>query len=312
MTNEVNSTTNPKDMTLDQLGALAWDHIAKAEKLEAKAEQHIKSGGIYREAAQLREGQPMQTALIIPQGTLDAQRMNKKHWSIEGKQHSAKIEAASLGEDLIAKKADLKHGEFKPWIKSNLEFSYDSAKNYMNVAKAKRDRAPLFDACTSIREVLDLGKKPKAPKASLEPTEDDLRIMGKLKAVAERGVTEGEREAAQRKLDSYSSAFGDDKDEVIEKATEAAQAKEDEVPWDTQIQQIKTAMVREGPDFLAEWLLKAMVKDHDLFKDVMERVVFGTVGPMNTKPGSVVFHFLPSSLFRVLPANSFRRLSSLL
>jgi hypothetical protein len=119
MTNEVNSTTNPKDMTLEQLGALAWDHIVKAEKFEAKAEQHIKSGGIYREAAQLREGQPMQTALIIPQGTLDAQRMNKKHWSIEGKQHSAKIEAASLGEDLIAKKADLKHGEFKPWIEAN-------------------------------------------------------------------------------------------------------------------------------------------------------------------------------------------------
>jgi hypothetical protein len=135
----------------------------------------------------------MQTALIVPKDTLDAERMNQKHRSIVGKQTSAKIEAASLGEDLIAKKADLKHGEFKPWIEANCEFSYDSAKNYMKVAKAKRDRAPLFDACTSIREVLDLGKKPSAPKPTLAPTEDDLRTMGRLKVLAERGATESER-----------------------------------------------------------------------------------------------------------------------
>lgn len=35
---------------------------------------------------------------------------------------------------------------------------------------------------------------------------------------------------------------------------------------------IKTAMMRAGPEFLADWLLKAMIKDHDLFKSVMERL----------------------------------------
>lgn len=110
------------------------------------------------------------------------------------------------------------------------------------------------------------------PQVKLEPTEDDLKTIGRLQTMAERGATEGEREAAKAKLEAYSSAFGDSKQEVIEQATEATKSEEEEVPWDTQIQQIKTAMVREGADFLAEWLLKAMVKDHDLFKSVMERL----------------------------------------
>lgn len=109
----------------------------------------------------------------------------------------------------------------------------------------------------------------KAPKPVLEPTEDDLKTIGKLQTLAERGSTEGERESAKAKLEAYSSAFGDQKEEVIERAAEAAEREREEAPNDTQVQQIRTALMRKGSDFLAEWLLKAMVKDHDLFKSVM-------------------------------------------
>jgi len=117
-----------------------------------------------------------------------------------------------------------------------------------------------------------LKEKDKAPKPTLKPTEDDLKTMGRLQTLAERGATEGERSAAQAKLDAYSSAFGDHKEEVIEAAAVAAKREEDSIPHDTQVQKLKLALTRAGSDFLAEWLLKAMVKDHDLFKSVMERL----------------------------------------
>lgn len=218
--------------------------------------------------------QQQQTAVVIPQDTLDAQRMNRAHREIVEMQTSAKDKAAGLGDRLIAKKAELKHGEFIPWIKANCDFSHKRAKEYMQVARAKSTHGCHFDACTSIREVLALGKSASrgTSPAKVEPTDEDLKTMGRLKTLAERGATEGERASAQSKLDAYSSAFGDDQEEVKKKAAEAAEREREEVPDSTQIQMIKTAMMRAGPEFLADWLLKAMIKDHDLFKSVMERL----------------------------------------
>lgn len=151
--------------------------------------------------------------------TTTAQEMNLLHQKIKAAQVSAKDMAAKLGEMLITKKASLKHGEFKPWIGANCEFSYDSAKNYMNVAKAKRDRAPLFDACTSIREVLTLkatkeGKPAPTKKPNLDY--DDKRKIKKLLSVFNDPVTpQPMKEAVGTKLKGYEEAHGSHYDDFV-------------------------------------------------------------------------------------------------
>lgn len=62
---------------------------------------------------------------------------------------------------LLAKKQQLKHGEFGLWVDGNCEFSYRKAREYIQVARAKMAELRQFDACTSIREVLEIGKEPK-------------------------------------------------------------------------------------------------------------------------------------------------------
>ena len=140
----------------------------------------------------------MNTEVALKQDTLDAQQMIKLHMQIVDAESMAKDNAADLGDRLIAKKAELKHGEFKPWIEANLTFSYRKPAEYMQVARAKGADLRTFDACTSIREVLDLGKQPKAPKPKLEP--DRRRPEDQWVACIPsptRGGNEGEREAAQ-------------------------------------------------------------------------------------------------------------------
>jgi len=95
--------------------------------------------------------------------------MNKLHREIVGNEKdaqrlvkTAKEKAAELGEMLLAKKEELKHGEFIPWIEANCEFSRMQANRYIRVHEAKCNSRVTFDACTSIREVLDLGKQEKA------------------------------------------------------------------------------------------------------------------------------------------------------
>lgn len=221
----------------------------------------------------------MQTAMIIPKNTLDAQRMNKLHQEIEGaeltakeKELTAKEKAAELGDMLIAKKAELKHGEFMPWVEANCSFKRQRAQDYMKVAKAKYQSAGNFARCESIAAVLALGKKPKAPKPTFQPTTDDLKTMANLKTLAERGATEGERTAAQSKLDAYASAFGDAKDEVIEKAAEVAQEDEFVEPDSVIIDKFHRRLKRKDQDWLIDQLLWAMHRDHEIFKTIAERL----------------------------------------
>lgn len=106
---------------------------------------------------------------------------------------TAKEIAAEIGDMLIAVKAELKHGEFKPWVAEHCTFSYDSAKDYMKVARAKSEHAPLFNACSSIREVLAIGKPKPAPKPDTRAaTLDDLRKVERLRALRDDpSATEG-------------------------------------------------------------------------------------------------------------------------
>jgi hypothetical protein len=83
----------------------------------------------------------------------------------------------------------------------------------MKVAKAKRDRAPLFNACTSIRSVLDLEKKPKdtlTKSEKLKLDKDDKRKINKLRKIVDNPATpEPIREASKVKLRGYEEAHGE-------------------------------------------------------------------------------------------------------
>jgi hypothetical protein len=153
----------------------------------------------------------------------EAYQMNLLHSQIVGAQVEAKTKAAELGQMLIDKKEELKHGEFIPWVETNCDFSDRSAQDYMKIAKSKAQRAADFNACTSIREVLELGKPKQGPKASGTTVErkpkldkDDRRKIDKLRKVAEDPATpEPMRESVEAKLKGYEEAHGKNFDDYI-------------------------------------------------------------------------------------------------
>lgn len=143
-----------------------------------------------------------------------AMEINDKHREVVTLGRTAKEIAAEIGGMLIEVKQKLAHGEFMPWVEVNCSFKEARARDYMRVAKAKRQRSVDFTRCESIAEVLALGK-PK-PSASEEPkperraaTLDDLRKVERLRALRDDpACTEGEKAAAQRKLDEIEKEIG--------------------------------------------------------------------------------------------------------
>ena len=122
----------------------------------------------------------------------------------------AKDLAAGIGEDLIKVKQGLAHGEFIPWVQKNCVFTRKRAHEYMKVAEAKCHSRVTFDQCTSIREVLALGKPKKAPvQETRSATLDDLRKVERLRSLRDcPTATEGERENAPPDLFSACFYFG--------------------------------------------------------------------------------------------------------
>jgi len=72
-----------------------------------------------------------------------AQEINTLHKGLESLLHQSIDIALQIGELLTAKKAELKHGEFGPWIKDNLIFSNRTAQRYMNLFE---NRSKIIDA----------------------------------------------------------------------------------------------------------------------------------------------------------------------
>jgi len=138
---------------------------------------------------------------------------NRLHREIQSLEVDAKNKAAQIGEMLIAKKANLKHGEWKQWIEDNCEFNERTARKYMQIAKAKRHDHATFDACKSMDEVLELAKKPKEKKPTAEKKpkldKDDRRKINKLRKLVENPATPpAMKEAAEAKLKGYEEAHG--------------------------------------------------------------------------------------------------------
>ncbi|MBO9473268.1 DUF3102 domain-containing protein [Shimia sp. R10_1] len=129
--------------------------------------------------------------------------VNSKHREVQRLGRTAKEIAAEIGEELIKVKAELKHGEFIPWIAEHCMFTRKRGHEYMKVAEAKCNSRVTFDRCDSIREVLALGKTPKEPPQQTRPaTLDDLRKVERLRALRDDpAASEGERENAKAKLE---------------------------------------------------------------------------------------------------------------
>ena len=126
----------------------------------------------------------MTTEIDLTEDARVAQEINRMHGCIVAAETTAKMIAAEIGEKLIEQKKRTPHGKFMDWVRDNCSFSQRTAEEYRKVALAKSQSAENFNRCTSIREVLDLGKTPKAPKRKLEePTLDELRVVRKLQAV---------------------------------------------------------------------------------------------------------------------------------
>jgi len=157
------------------------------------------------------EDKPVAVVLATP-----AERINSKHLEVKRLELTAKDVAAEIGDMLIEVKRSSPHGKFMQWVEAHCSFSYDTAKNYVKVAKAKRERATYFNKCTSIREVLELGKpedsrknyEPKQPKPKMD--KDDQRKVRKLQAVIDDPAADPNTvEACKRKLDGYKTAHGE-------------------------------------------------------------------------------------------------------
>ena len=123
--------------------------------------------------------------------------VNSKHREVQRLGRTAKEIAAEIGGELIRVKAELKHGEFMPWVKSESSFAYPTASEYMRIAKFKRMDIHTFRSANTIRELL-VTKPPKpAPKQIRPATLDDLRKVERLRALRDDpAASDGEWENA--------------------------------------------------------------------------------------------------------------------
>ncbi|MDZ4875490.1 MAG: hypothetical protein CLLPBCKN_004886 [Chroococcidiopsis cubana SAG 39.79] len=106
----------------------------------------------------------------------DANWFNDEHKAINESYYNTVLRAKALGEALIAKKAELGHGNWLPWVKENLSFSPDTAGNYMTLAGgwnrlSNSERARNL----SLRQVLKELKEGK-PKAREEKCLDQKLV----------------------------------------------------------------------------------------------------------------------------------------
>lgn len=86
------------------------------------------------------KGVCMNQALIVDTSTgeiliPDASEINEAHRLARDSAETSVQYAIRCGELLTAKKATLRHGEWKPWVEANCEFSYRSARVYMSAAR---------------------------------------------------------------------------------------------------------------------------------------------------------------------------------
>lgn len=71
------------------------------------------------------------SALAVIKMEADAQAINRRHREIVETAQAAFVQAMEMGRHLSYVKAKLKHGEWLPWVSSNLEFSERTVRRYL-------------------------------------------------------------------------------------------------------------------------------------------------------------------------------------
>ena len=227
------------------------------------------------------EDKPITLVLATP-----AERINSKHLEVKRLELTAKDVAAEVGEMLIEVKQSLPHGEFMQWVEAHCSFSYDTAKNYVKVAKAKRERATYFNKCTSIREVLELGKpedsrknyEPKQPKPKMD--KDDQRKVRKLQAIIDDHAADPNTvEACKRKLDGYKTAHGE---KAVEDYLESVSVVDEDEDLDI-FGLKREAAATERLDQIMEWLREGLHKKE--VEDILYCVFIDAYNPLDDDEG---------------------------
>src|SRR5437899_13084922 len=67
-------------------------------------------------------------------------RVQVKAQSIKVRMKRTAEDIIATGEDFLEVKGDLDHGQFKDWLKAEFDMSYDTAINFMQVAKKFGDK----------------------------------------------------------------------------------------------------------------------------------------------------------------------------
>ena len=142
-------------------------------------------------------------------------RINRREGEIRAAGKSMRMLAKEQGEDLIELKRLTPHGGFEDAVMA-AGLSCRQARRYMTVAKTVVDGR--FDLYASISAFI--GEPTQAERAKARPaiTREDAEYALKINALVERGATEGEREAAQSKLDNLAQQFGRTPDQLTKEA----------------------------------------------------------------------------------------------
>ncbi|TGK45437.1 DUF3102 domain-containing protein [Leptospira bouyouniensis] len=104
----------------------------------------------------------------------DIEKIQGLHESIAANLNNALQNAILIGEILNRKKKELSHGQFLPWIESNLPFSRMTANKYMRLYENK-DKLPNVNSSLHLTEALkilsDSSGKEKIVNTSKKPQE---------------------------------------------------------------------------------------------------------------------------------------------
>lgn len=150
--------------------------------------------------------------------------INEAHRQVQFHGRSMLMEAKAAGEALLFAKGLVKHGEFKAWVEANCRCSYETARQYLRVAKvAEREMVEVHQFDGGIRAFLEAHstprKRPADARSSSAPafTQDDAEHALKLARMAS-SANENEAEVAQTKLDRFAEGFGMTGEEAQAKA----------------------------------------------------------------------------------------------
>lgn len=148
-----------------------------------------------------------------------AQVVNTLHGEMTGHMVMAVKKAIEIGRLLTEKKSEVNHGEWIPWVESNLAFGDRQARKYMRVYANRHYDSDLITGARTIDQAVALLAEPKeqpeddGPSIDLEFAEPEVvyktdpEQQKKLDEAAERATrAESELSRAMRELESIEKA----------------------------------------------------------------------------------------------------------